>query len=103
MTDITTLNIAENGFLFRFEDKQTAHGMFREKSGLIEVVANVDMSAKEPRWATVEKIGPDVRDPALVPGARVLIEALRWSLAIKLSDGSSVWKSDESNVLAIEE
>lgn len=103
MTDITTLNVADNGFFFRFEDKANVHGMFRESRGLIEVVSNVEMSAKEPRWAKIEKVGPTVRDPALVPGARVLIEALRWSLAIKLSDGTSVWKSDESNVLAIED
>lgn len=102
MTDITTLNIAGNGFLFKFEETANG-GMFREKVGLIEVVSNTDMSAKTPRWAVVEKIGPEVSDPGIVPGARVLIDALRWSLAIKLSDGSSVWKSDELNVLAVEE
>lgn len=102
MTDITTLNIAGNGFLFRFEESGK-YGMFTEKVGLIEVVANADMSAKTPRWAIVEKIGPDVGDKGIVPGARVLIDALRWSLAIKLSDGSSVWKSDETNVLAVED
>lgn len=103
MTDITKLNIAGNGFLFRFEDKANSNGLFREKVGLIEVVSNTDMSAKTPRWAVVEKIGPEVKDVGIVPGARVLIDALRWSLAIKLSDGSSVWKSDELNVLAVEE
>lgn len=102
MTDITKLNISGNGFLFRFEDN-ASNGMFREKVGVIEVVSNAEMSAKAPRWATVEKIGPDVRDAAIIPGARVLIDALRWSLAIKLSDGSSVWKSDEMNVLAVED
>lgn len=102
MTTIATLQVSDNGFLFRFEDNANK-GLFRETYGVLEVVSNTDMSANSPRWAIVEKVGPAVKDPGLVPGARVLIDALRWSLTIKLGDGSSVWKSDESNVLAIEE
>lgn len=103
MTELSDLQVSDNGFLFQFEDESNSYGFFKESAGLIEVVSNAEMSAKSPRWAKVLVIGPDIVDVGLVPGARVLIDALRWSLDIKLKDGTSVWKSDESNVLVIED
>lgn len=105
MTEINKLHIAGNGILFRFEDAVNAHGMFKEQatSNGIAIISNVEMTGKMPRWGRVEKVGPSVRDASLVQGARILIEPLRWSLGIKLGDGTSVWKTDEVSVLAVEE
>ncbi len=103
MTTVATLNVAKNGFLFRFEETVGADGMFKETYGKIAVVSNADMSAKTPRWVKVEKTGPNIIEPALKPGARVLLAATQWSRGIKLDDGSYVWKSDENQVLGIED
>lgn len=99
------LQVAGNGFLFKFDQEVTHDGMFREEKyqGLIEVQRSVDASVKTSRWATVLKVGPDIKDKGIYVGARVLIEQLQWSRNIKLEDGSSVWKSDETKVLAVEE
>ena len=45
-------------------------------------------------------VGPDAVD--VQEGDRVLIEALKWSQGIEL-DGNTYWRTDESQVLAIDE
>lgn len=104
MTDISNLHVAENGILFKFDQVVTTEGLFREeKVGMIEIVRSVDASVKSSRWATVLKVGPGIRDVGVIVGAKVLIEQLQWSRAIKLDDGTSVWKTDETKILAVGE
>jgi len=104
MTTVNTLQVTDNGVLFKFDQTVTTEGLFREeKIGSIEIVRSVDASVKTARWATVLKVGPKVIDKGLVPGARILIETLQWSRAIKLNDGSSVWKTDETKIIGVEE
>ncbi|MNI44737.1 hypothetical protein D3C73_991300 [compost metagenome] len=102
MTDISNLHVSDNGLLFKFDQVVTTEGLFREeKIGMIEIVRSVDASVKSSRWATVLKVGPGIIDKGIVVGAKVLIEQLQWSRAIKLDDGTSVWKTDESKLLAV--
>lgn len=104
MTDISNLHVAENGILFKFDQVVTSEGLFREeKVGRIEIVRSVDASVKSSRWATVLKVGPKIIDKGVVVGAKVLIEQLQWSRAIKLDDGTSVWKTDETKILGVGE
>ena len=104
MTDISNLHVSDNGILFVFNQKVTTEGLFREeKVGMIEIVRSVDASVKSSRWATIVKAGPGLIDKGLVVGAKVLIENLQWSRAIKLDDGTSVWKTDETKILGVGE
>jgi len=104
MTTIENLHVADNGILFKFDQTVTTEGLFREdKIGVIEIVRSVDASVKSHRWATVLKVGPSIVDKGLVVGARVLIEQLQWSRAIKLDDGTSIWKTDESKIIGVED
>ena len=97
------LAVASIEILFVFEDHASEiSGMFSEQVGSIVVNANVDMSTNTPRWAIVKQIGPQVRDPGLIPGSRILIESLRWTHAIDCQ-AKRFWKTNEESVLAIDD
>ena len=46
--------------------------------------------------------GNEVIDEGIVPGARIFIEALKWTKRFEV-DGENFWKTDEDNVLAVDD
>ncbi len=85
MLDIGNIELKGDYIAFKFREHVNAAGMFDEVgSGVILLANNTShqKSANDPRTATVIKTGPDVKDPAIVPGAQILIAPLRWSLSI---------------------
>jgi co-chaperonin GroES (HSP10) len=92
----------KNNILFRFEDDINNRGEFEQQpndAGIV-IKASFDDSAKMPRWAIAEAVGPDVKH--IIVGDRFLIPALRWTSGVKLSSTKKIWKTDESQVAAME-
>lgn len=91
----------KNYFAFTFVDRVNAKGEFekeRTESGLY-LRGTFDDSAKQPRWVDVIAVGPECKDIAV--GDRVLLPNLRWTSHFKVED-SKVWRSDETQVAAIQ-
>jgi co-chaperonin GroES (HSP10) len=99
----------KNHIIFKFVDKIVVRSdlgkrrtQFQEETDSGIVLTSFDESAKHPRWAIVEAVGPDVTDKNIIAGSKVLIEGLKWTEAIEV-DGDDVWRTDEEWLLAIEE
>lgn len=93
MLDIDPIELKGEFIAFKFEEHVNATGQFDEQGNGIIIIANNTShqeSASKPRYATVLKVGPEVKDPAIVPGTRILIAPLRWSMGIPTPS-----KSDE--------
>jgi co-chaperonin GroES (HSP10) len=89
----------KNGFIFQFVDAVNAKGEFEKgttDTGII-LKATFDDSAKQPRWVNVVSVGPECKN--IKEGDQVLLPALRWTAASKL-EGQSIWKSDETQIVA---
>lgn len=103
---MSTVQALHNGIVFQFEELTKGFGKnnsFDETSkGGIYLGGNFDSTAKNPRWGIIVSVGPDVKDSSLVPGARIFIEALKWTNALTL-DGVKYWKTDDDCVLLVEE
>lgn len=94
-----------NGIVFQFEEKVTKSkkSTFEEATDWgFQLNNDFDESAKKSRWGIIVAAGDEVIDEGLVPGARILIEALAWTNGFDV-DGETYWKTDESKVLAIDE
>ncbi len=101
---MVALRALRNGIVFQFEEAVTSNkGQFTEttKSG-IYLGSNFDESAKKSRWGIVTSVGNEVIDEGIVPGARIFIEALKWTKRFEV-DGENFWKTDEDNVLAVDD
>lgn len=90
-----------NNIIFTFEDRVDSAGSFRAPSsaGGLYVASDRGDSAKLPRWATAVSVGPDCT--RVKAGDRFLLPALRWTNNVKVDD-QRVWKTDESEVVAVE-
>lgn len=87
MLDISPIELKGEYIAFEFREHVNYAGLFDESgNGIIMIANNVShqKTANNPRTATVIKVGPEVTDPALVPGAQILIAPLRWSLGIPI-------------------
>jgi len=72
--------------------------------GIILLNDDGKLSGIRPRWAKIYAIGPDQRDPNLVPGKWVFIEHGRWSRGIKIKDSTGekvIRKADPTALLLI--
>ena len=101
---MVALRALRNGIIFQFEEVTTSNrGQFQEttKSG-IYLAPSFDESAKKARWGIVFFVGNEIIDKSIVPGARIFIEALKWTKRFKVDD-ENFWKTDEDNVLAVDD
>lgn len=103
---MSSLRTLKKNILFKFEDELVTAGgikQFKEitKSGLILAV-NFDKNVKSSRWGIVVAVGPEVVDPDLVVGSRVLIEPLKWTEGVDY-EGETYWMTNEDHVLLIDE
>ncbi len=105
MLDLGDIELKGEFIAFQFREHVNARGMFDEAgSGIIYIANNSShqRSANDPRWATVIKVGPEVKDPQIVPGAQILIGPLRWSMGIPVDGGEEKFHiTKESELFAI--
>ena len=103
---MATLRALRNGIIFQFEEKVTKskHSTFEgeETDWGFKLNNNFDESSKHPRWGIIVVVGNEVVDKGLEPGARILIEALKWTNGVEV-EGETYWKTDEDHVLATDE
>lgn len=92
-----------NHVIFKFEDELNSRKEFVEtsSSGIILAGGHQD-SASRPRWGVVLSAGEDCIDEAIIVGARILIENLKWTIGIEV-DGEMLWRTDENHILCVEE
>lgn len=107
ITDIGDIELKADFIAFQFREHVNTAGLFEEEGAGIIYIANNSShktTAMSHRFARVIKTGPDIKDPAIVPGAVVLIENLRWSLGIPLAGtGEKFHVTKESEIIAIQE
>lgn len=92
--------------LFQFQDELvTSQGIkqFNERTSWgFDLRANFDVNLNSPRWVKVVAVGPDVKDPDIVAGAVVLVEALKWTEGMKFEE-QEYWMTKEDHVISIRE
>lgn len=105
MIDIGNIQLKGEFIAFKFREHTNAHGMFDEVgTGVIYLANNVShqRSANDPRTATVIKVGPEVKNPDIVPGTQILIAPLRWSLRIPIEGSDETFHiTKESELMGI--
>lgn len=90
-----------NHIIFEFVDGlDSQHNFTQTTASGIHIVGHHDSSAKDPRWAKVLHVGPDV-DAAIKIGSTILIEPLRWTEGVKHGK-KTVWKTDDTQVLCVD-
>ena len=95
------LEAIRNHIIFKFIDRVTSKGEFEEaksKGGLI-IQSGVDSSASSPRWVKIVSLGPDCCEEIRIPDCELLVENLKWTKGVNFN-GSMVWRTDETKVLA---
>lgn len=101
-----TITVFRNTVLFKFNDETvTSQGIrqFRKVTDWgFDLGANASFNTKEPQWATVLKVGPEVKDDSLVEGAEILIEPLQWTESVRHL-GNTFWATDEDKILVVKE
>lgn len=92
----------KNTFIFTFQEAVTNQGLFEKNTTEAGIIlrTSFDDSAKESRWVTVSEVGPQCSD--ICKNAVILLPALRWTAGAKFDD-QMVWKSDESQAVAIKD
>lgn len=101
------LRAIRNHIIFRFDEETVAWGgkrMFAEQQTDwgFKFLPNFDESAKKARYGIVDYIGPEVENPQIQPGVRILIEAQMWSDGF-VFEGTEYWRTDEEKVLGIDQ
>ena len=102
---MTNLRALKNGIVFQFEEsiKHGKKDTFNEVSeGGIYIGGSFDATANKARWAVVVAVGDEIIDEAIVPGARVFIDALKWTNGFEF-EGETYWKTDEDHILVVDE
>lgn len=98
------VEVLKEFIVFQFED-QIDHGnrnTFKETSeGGIILKSSFDAGTKEPRWAKVIAVGPEVSDDINV-GSRILIAPMMWT-KVSIYKGERFARTQEEHVLAVEE
>lgn len=92
----------QDKILFTFIES-VEKGLFFEKtnSGIV-IGRNNDSTLKNPRWAKVIDVGPDVKHPDIKKGAEVLVDALRWTDSFKdVENDRKVWFTVEKDIMMI--
>lgn len=94
-----------NHVIFQFEQRSvkvvkngTQSTAFNETTEWGFEFKKFDESASQPRWGVVVETGPDT-DPIIKKGMRILIENLKWTNGV-LFDGDTIWRTDDSCILA---
>lgn len=107
ITDIGTIELKTDFIAFQFREHVNAHGLFEEEGEGIIYIANNSShktTASNHRFARVIKTGPEVKDPAIVPGAIILVGNLRWSLGVPLEGTDEKFHvTKECEVIAVQE
>lgn len=102
MSGLRALN---DGIIFQFEEeikRSNKSGTIKEQTDWgFDLGASFDQTAQKSRWCIIVAIGPDVQEPSLKVGARVFVEALKWTNGFE-HEGQTYWKTDESHVLLID-
>ena len=94
------LSAIRNHIIFEFLDKLDSSNQFTETTDAgLHIVGHFESSAKQPRWARVLTVGPDVDLDLANEGCEVLIENLKWTEGVVL-EGKKVWRTDDKQVLA---
>lgn len=101
------LQALRDHIIFQFErevirksDNGYSRQQFQDETDWGFQISDFDEGTKTPQWGIAMSVGPDTNEVTV--GDRVLIEALKWSPGIEL-DGKTYWRTDESQVLAIDE
>lgn len=101
-----TLRPVLDHIIFIFQDELiTAQGVkqFRETTKWgFELTNNYDHNIKQPRWGIVIAVGPDVKEPTIEPGARIFIDALKWTEGVKFED-NLYWMTKEEHIIGIDD
>lgn len=104
-----TLMPLGNKFTFKFIDKVVVRTDLDKRRTQFEetteggfVISSYDEGAKMPRWVTVINVGPEIPSTDFESGDVVLVDALKWSEALEF-DNDTIWYSDLTQVLAVEE
>lgn len=94
------LRAIRNHIIFEFLDGLDSKNQFTQttESG-IQIAGHFDASAKEPRWAKVLAVGPEVSEELTEAGCEVLIDNLRWTEGV-VFEGQKFWRTDDKQVLA---
>lgn len=94
--------------LFQFEDaaeRKTSHGQtrdqFKHQTDWGFEFSDFDESLNLCRWVKVIDVGKDVTEEEIQPGARVLVEALKWTPGIEYQ-GEYYWRTSRDHVLAVD-
>jgi len=105
---VASIKPIRDHIIFKFEDdivKKTDMGrtrqQFSETTDWGFEISSYDEGTKQPRWGIVVAIGHKVKENIPL-GARILIDALKWTEAAEFN-GESIWRTDESCILAIDE
>jgi len=89
-----------NRIIFAFLD-QVSNGMFEDHTVSGIYLGGIkDLTSKSPRWGVVLTIGPEIKDPEIVPGALIMIDALRWTDGVVYND-VKIWMTTEKDVVLI--
>jgi hypothetical protein len=101
---MSTPRAITDGIIFRFEEQIKTgmqSGTFKEQTEWgFDLGANFDSTSKKSRWCIVVSNGPDIKDPDIKPGARIFVEALKWT-NVFYHNNIQYWKTDESCVMLI--
>lgn len=100
---MATIRPLHNHFIFQFEEDKTKHlgvSQFQEKTDWGFEFAVTRDGMETGRWVNVLYVGPECK--ILKPGMRVCVDKLKWTTEVEF-EGEPVWKSDEDNVLLIDE
>jgi co-chaperonin GroES (HSP10) len=99
ITKLHNIKPIQNNIIFQFLEN-TVGGMFggqKSKVGLITIASKSEQVA--PRWGKVVSVGPRV-NPEIKAGEYILIEHGMWTTQQWLDDGSKIWKTDDSKIIA---
>jgi len=101
-----TLVAIHDNIVFQFEQEWVkVHSgsqnsqAFKEQTGWGFEFFDYNASTNEPRWGYIIAVGPDVLDKNLVPGRKILIDALQWTTHA-IYEGQKYWRTDEPSIMA---
>lgn len=103
-----SLRVLHKDIMFQFVDGQAVlvdgkirQTAFQEKTDWGFVFKSPKASAENPRWGIVTHVGPEVVEDIKI-GMKILIAPLKWTNEVQFNR-TSYWKTNEEQVLAIED
>ena len=96
---LNNIQVIKNHIVFKFADNVDHDGKFINSNELLHIISgDFDDSAHKSRLGIVVKVGPNA-DTTLIPGTKILIESLKWTMGFELNK-ETYWRTDDSCVLA---